>query len=103
MEESMFIVSWMLFGLVVGLIAKLLMRTRPQSLLVTSLLGIAGSLLGGFLGRVLGFYPSYRSTGSFITSIFGAVIILAISNAVAGRHGAPAGRGPLDKGGTSSM
>jgi uncharacterized membrane protein YeaQ/YmgE (transglycosylase-associated protein family) len=78
----MFIVSWVLFGLIVGLVAKLLMRRKPTSLLLTSLLGIGGALLGGFLGRALGIYPSYRSTGSFLTSIFGAMIILAIHGAI---------------------
>jgi uncharacterized membrane protein YeaQ/YmgE (transglycosylase-associated protein family) len=78
----MFILPWVLFGLVVGLIAKLLMRRQPTSFVLTVLLGIAGALVGGFLGRALGIYPSYRSTGSFLSSIFGAMIILAIYDAL---------------------
>jgi uncharacterized membrane protein YeaQ/YmgE (transglycosylase-associated protein family) len=81
-ESVMVIVSWVLFGLIVGLIAKLLMRRRPTSFVLTSLLGIGGALLGGFLGRALGIYPSYRSTGSFLMSIFGAMVILAIHGAI---------------------
>jgi uncharacterized membrane protein YeaQ/YmgE (transglycosylase-associated protein family) len=78
----MFILLWALFGLIVGLCAKLLMGHRPTSLVLTSLLGIAGALLGGWLGRVLGVYPSYRSTGSFIASVIGAMVILAIFGAI---------------------
>jgi uncharacterized membrane protein YeaQ/YmgE (transglycosylase-associated protein family) len=78
----MFILLWALFGLLVGLIAKLLMGRRPTSMVLTSLLGIAGALLGGFLGRVLGIYPSYRSTGGFVASVFGAMIILAVFGAL---------------------
>ena len=82
----MWIVIWALFGLMVGLVAKLLMGHRPVSLVLTSLLGIGGSLVGGFLGRALGIYPSYRSTGSFVASVFGAVILLTLYGAFAGRQ-----------------
>lgn len=81
----MFILLWALFGLVVGLIAKLLMGHRPTSFVLTSLLGIAGAFVGGFLGRALGIYPSYRSTGGFVASILGAMFILAIYGAVSRR------------------
>jgi uncharacterized membrane protein YeaQ/YmgE (transglycosylase-associated protein family) len=57
------------------------MGRRPTSLLLTSLLGIGGALVGGFLGRALGIYPSYRSTGSFVASVFGAMVILALYGA----------------------
>src|SRR5262249_62196667 len=76
----MWIVLWILFGLVVGVIAKLLTPGRePGGFVVTALIGIAGALLGGFLGRLLGLYPSYQSTGGFLLSILGAVIPLSIS------------------------
>jgi uncharacterized membrane protein YeaQ/YmgE (transglycosylase-associated protein family) len=79
----MSIVLWVLFGLIVGVIAKLLTPGRePSGFVVTTLLGVAGALLGGFLGRVLGMYPSYQSTGGFFMSILGAVILLAIYHAV---------------------
>lgn len=75
----MSIVLWILFGLIVGVIAKLLTPGRdPGGFVITVLLGIAGALLGGFVGRVLGIYPDYQSTGGFFMSIVGAVIILAI-------------------------
>jgi uncharacterized membrane protein YeaQ/YmgE (transglycosylase-associated protein family) len=50
------ILSWIVFGLVVGVLAKLVMPGNdPGGLIVTVLLGIAGALVGGFLGRAMGF------------------------------------------------
>jgi len=78
----MSIVFWILFGLVVGVIAKLLTPGRdPGGFVITSLLGIAGALVGGFIGRAVGIYDSYQSTGGFFMSILGAVIILAVYHA----------------------
>jgi uncharacterized membrane protein YeaQ/YmgE (transglycosylase-associated protein family) len=75
----MWLVWWVLFGLVVGAIAKLLMPGRdPGGCIVTILLGIAGSLLGGFLGRFLGLYGEEVSGAGFIMSILGAILLLVI-------------------------
>jgi uncharacterized membrane protein YeaQ/YmgE (transglycosylase-associated protein family) len=83
----MSILLWVLFGLVVGIVAKLLTPGRdPGGFVVTTLLGIAGALVGGFLGRAIGLYPSYESTGGFFMSILGAVIVLAIYNLAIGRR-----------------
>jgi uncharacterized membrane protein YeaQ/YmgE (transglycosylase-associated protein family) len=72
------ILTWILFGLVVGIIAKLLMPGRdPGGFIITILLGIAGALLGGFIGRAMGFYDANESAG-WIISILGAIILLAI-------------------------
>ena len=72
------ILAWILFGLVVGIIAKLLMPGRdPGGFIVTILLGIAGALLGGFLGRAMGLYDANEGAG-WIISILGAIILLAI-------------------------
>jgi uncharacterized membrane protein YeaQ/YmgE (transglycosylase-associated protein family) len=74
----MAILSWILFGLVIGVIAKLLMPGRdPGGFIITILLGIAGALIGGFLGRTMGLYEANQSAG-WIMSILGAVILLAI-------------------------
>jgi uncharacterized membrane protein YeaQ/YmgE (transglycosylase-associated protein family) len=74
----MAILSWILFGLVVGVIAKLLMPGRdPGGFIVTILLGIAGALFGGFIGRAMGFYGENQGAG-WIMSILGAVVLLAI-------------------------
>jgi uncharacterized membrane protein YeaQ/YmgE (transglycosylase-associated protein family) len=75
---TMVILSWIVFGLVIGLIAKLLMPGRdPGGFIVTILLGIAGALVGGFIGRAMGFYGSNQSAG-WLMSILGAIILLAL-------------------------
>ena len=72
------IIGWIFFGLIVGVIAKLVMPGRdPGGIIVTMLLGIAGALLGGFLGRAMGLYGSNETAG-WLVSILGAVILLAI-------------------------
>lgn len=72
------IVGWILFGLVVGVIAKLLMPGRdPGGFIVTILIGIVGGLLGGFVGRAVGLYSEGESVGIFM-AILGAVILLAL-------------------------
>ena len=72
------ILSWILFGLVVGIIAKLLMPGRdPGGFIITILLGIAGALLGGFVGRAMGFYGESQGAG-WLMSILGAIILLAL-------------------------
>jgi len=74
----MVILSWIVFGLVIGIIAKLLMPGRdPGGFIVTILLGVAGALVGGFVGRAMGLYSAGQSAG-WIMSILGAVILLAL-------------------------
>ena len=72
------ILGWVVFGLIVGALAKLLMPGRdPGGLLVTIVLGIAGSLIGGFLGRSLGWYQAGEPAG-FVMATLGAVLLLFI-------------------------
>jgi uncharacterized membrane protein YeaQ/YmgE (transglycosylase-associated protein family) len=72
------ILTWILFGLVVGVIAKLLMPGRdPGGFIITILLGIAGALFGGFIGRAMGFYGENQGAG-WIMSILGAILLLAL-------------------------
>ena len=72
------ILGWILFGLVVGVIAKLVMPGRdPGGFIMTILLGIVGAVLGGYIGRALGFYGPGQSAG-FLMSIAGAIVLLAI-------------------------
>ena len=70
---------WMcIIGLVAGALAKLIMPGKdPGGILITMLLGIAGSIVAGFLGRVLGWYEPGEGAG-LIMSILGAILILAI-------------------------
>jgi uncharacterized membrane protein YeaQ/YmgE (transglycosylase-associated protein family) len=72
------VIGWVVFGLVVGVIAKLLMPGRdPGGVIVTALIGIAGALVGGVLGRVLGFYGPGEAAG-YLMSILGAVVLLFV-------------------------
>ncbi|HTG99813.1 MAG TPA: GlsB/YeaQ/YmgE family stress response membrane protein [Vicinamibacterales bacterium] len=77
--RSMFaILSWIVFGLVIGIIAKLLMPGKdPGGFIVTILLGVAGALVGGFIGRAMGFYGDGQGAG-WLMSILGAIILLAL-------------------------
>jgi uncharacterized membrane protein YeaQ/YmgE (transglycosylase-associated protein family) len=80
------ILSWILFGLVVGIIAKLLMPGRdPGGFIVTILLGIAGALLGGFVGQAMGLYGPGESAG-WIMSIVGAIVLLVLYRMLARRR-----------------
>jgi len=81
----MSIIGMIVIGLVAGAIAKLLMPGKdPGGFVITILLGIAGSVVAGFLGRVLGWYREGESAG-FIASIVGAIILLALYRRLAGR------------------
>ena len=74
----MAILSWIVFGLVIGIIAKLLMPGKdPGGFIITILLGIAGALIGGFIGRAMGLYSAGQSAG-WIMSVLGAIILLAL-------------------------
>ena len=80
------ILAWILFGLVVGIIAKLLMPGRdPGGFIVTILLGIAGALVGGFIGRAMGFYGPSQGAG-WLMSILGAIILLVLYRLLVGRR-----------------
>lgn len=76
MEHS--ILGWILFGLVIGVIAKLLMPGRdPGGFIVTILLGIAGAVLGGWIGRAMGLYTQGEGAGFFM-ALLGSILLLAI-------------------------
>jgi uncharacterized membrane protein YeaQ/YmgE (transglycosylase-associated protein family) len=87
------IISWLIFGLIAGVIAKLLMPGRdPGGCLITSLLGIAGAFVGGFVARALGLMGGSQRIGDkgFWTqlgiAILGSVIILAVYRLLSGRQ-----------------
>jgi len=72
----MSIVGWILFGLIVGVVAKLIMPgPDPGGMIVTILLGIVGALIGGFIGRMLGWYGEGDPVG-FIMAVIGAIVLL---------------------------
>jgi len=79
------IIGWIIFGLIVGALAKLVMPGRdPGGIIVTMLLGIAGAVAGGFIGRALGWYGPNDSAG-FLMSFVGAIILLWIYRMIVGR------------------
>ena len=68
--------SWLFFGIIVGVIAKFLMPGRdPGGFIVTILLGIAGAFVGSFLARFIGWYGPGEQAG-YLMSIFGAIVLL---------------------------
>ncbi len=80
------ILGWILFGLIVGALAKLVMPGRdPGGIIVTILLGIAGAVLGGFTGRAMGWYGEGEAAG-FLMSFAGAVVLLVIYRMIVGRR-----------------
>jgi uncharacterized membrane protein YeaQ/YmgE (transglycosylase-associated protein family) len=76
------ILSWIVFGLIAGIIAKLLMPGRdPGGCIITMLLGVAGAFVGGFLYRLAtGTNVLYFGfdVGSFAIAVLGAAVILAL-------------------------
>jgi uncharacterized membrane protein YeaQ/YmgE (transglycosylase-associated protein family) len=80
-------IIWMLMvGLIVGVVAKLLMPGKdPGGIFVTMLLGVAGALVAGFLGRSLGWYREGESVGLF-ASVIGAIILLGLYRLLAARR-----------------
>jgi len=69
----------LIIGLIVGALAKLFMPGKdPGGVIITMLLGIAGSLVAGFVGRSLGWYHSGTSGPGIIASIIGAMVLLGI-------------------------
>ena len=78
---------WIVIGGLAGLIAKAIMPGRdPGGCIVTIVLGIAGAVVAGFLGRMLGWYSEGDQGASFIAAIVGALIILFVYRLIAGRR-----------------
>jgi uncharacterized membrane protein YeaQ/YmgE (transglycosylase-associated protein family) len=80
------ILAWIVFGFVIGLIARAVVPGKQgMGLIMTTLLGIAGSLIGGLVASALGggdatgFHPS-----GFIGSLIGAIVLLLIAGMVTG-------------------
>jgi uncharacterized membrane protein YeaQ/YmgE (transglycosylase-associated protein family) len=72
------ILLWIVFGLVVGIVAKLIMPgNEPGGIFLTIILGIVGAMLGGWVGRVMGLYREGEAAG-FLMAVVGAVIILGL-------------------------
>ena len=82
------IIGWIIFGLIAGAIAKMLMPGRdPGGMIVTILLGIGGALIGGFIGRAIWGSTGANdwSLGSFALAIAGAILLLFLYRMIKGR------------------
>lgn len=89
------IIGWIVFGLIVGLIAKAIMPGKdPGGFIVTTLLGIIGAVIGGWVGSMLLGYGSVTDSGdvtrpgfimSLVLSIVGAIVVLAVYRLLTGR------------------
>lgn len=92
MELMWTILTWALFGLIVGAIARLLYPGRQSmGMLATMILGIVGSLVGGFISWMFGFDPAdgpFQGSG-WIMSIVGAIIVVWLALFAASRTTAP--------------
>ena len=78
-------IVWILFGLVVGIVAKFLMPGRdPGGMVLTIILGVVGAVVGGFMGRALGWYGPNDPVGFFM-AVLGAIVLLALYRMVGGR------------------
>jgi uncharacterized membrane protein YeaQ/YmgE (transglycosylase-associated protein family) len=87
MMQQYGILAWIIIGGLAGGLAKLLMPGKdPGGCIITILLGIAGALLAGWLGQMVGWYKTGEGAG-FIAAIVGAFILLLIYRLVAGRRG----------------
>lgn len=81
----MTILGWIVFGLVVGIVAKFLMPGRdPGGFILTITLGIVGAMVGGFLGRALGWYREGDPVG-FLMAVLGSIVLLILYRLVARR------------------
>ena len=82
----MHIIGWILFGLVVGIVAKFLMPGRdPGGFILTAILGIVGALVGGFVGRLIGWYGEGNPVG-FVMAVIGSIILLAVYRVTLGQN-----------------
>jgi uncharacterized membrane protein YeaQ/YmgE (transglycosylase-associated protein family) len=82
------VIGWIVFGLIVGAVAKLLMPGRdPGGIIVTMALGIVGALLGGFIGRALHWYGPNDGAG-FLMSLLGSVLLLWLYRMMVARRAA---------------
>ena len=85
---GMGVISWIVFGLIAGLIAKAIMPGKdPGGCIITVLIGIAGALLGGYLATLLGYGGVMEfDFRSMIVAILGAILLLFIWRLIAGRR-----------------
>ena len=80
------VIGWIIFGLIVGIVAKFLMPGRdPGGFVITAIIGIVGALLGGYLGRAIGWYREGEPAG-FVVAVLGSIVLLVLYRLVLGRR-----------------
>ncbi|MCK0715526.1 MULTISPECIES: GlsB/YeaQ/YmgE family stress response membrane protein [Chromohalobacter] len=74
------IIAWIVFGLLAGIVAKLIMPGRdPGGMIITMIIGILGAIVGGWVGTALGFGSvDGFNLGSFVIAVLGAIILLGL-------------------------
>jgi uncharacterized membrane protein YeaQ/YmgE (transglycosylase-associated protein family) len=91
----MHIIVVLVTGLIVGAIARAIVPgTEPGGWLVSLILGVGGSILGGMIGKALGMYHAGQGAG-IIMSLIGAIVLVAIYHAIMARRGPPHGHHPV--------
>lgn len=81
----MSVIGWIVFGLIVGIVAKFLMPGRdPGGIVLTAVLGIVGALVGGYLGRLFGWYGEGDPVG-FLMAVVGSILLLVLYRVAARR------------------
>ncbi|HKO73954.1 MAG TPA: GlsB/YeaQ/YmgE family stress response membrane protein [Gaiellaceae bacterium] len=83
------IIGWIILGLLAGAIAKaILPGDDPGGIIITTIVGIVGAVIGGFIAKALGFgdpIDEFFDWSTWIAAIIGAIILLAIYRAIVGR------------------
>lgn len=84
----MAVIGWLIFGFVVGLVARFLMPGRqPMGFVLTTLLGVAGSFVGGYIGTLVsGHALDTANPSGWIGAIVGALLLLFLYGMMAGRR-----------------
>ena len=85
------IVGWIILGFLAGVIAKAIMPGGDRGCILTTLIGIGGALLGGFLATALGFgdpIDEFFDLSTWVAAVAGALVILFAWNAIRGRRAA---------------
>jgi uncharacterized membrane protein YeaQ/YmgE (transglycosylase-associated protein family) len=84
------IIGWIILGLLAGVLAKLILPgDQPGGIIVTTLIGVVGAVVAGFVAQALGFgdpIDEFFDISTWVAAIIGAVVLLAIWGAVASRR-----------------
>jgi uncharacterized membrane protein YeaQ/YmgE (transglycosylase-associated protein family) len=78
----MSLLVWIIVGLIAGWLAGKVMKGGGYGVLVDTLLGMLGGIVGGWVFNVLGIWPAAGLIGSIIVAFVGAVILIAVSRAI---------------------